>query len=143
VHSLRGVFLDLETVDVGDLDLGSLGGTLLHWDWYSHTHPAEIPRRIEAADVVVTNKCPLGSDVLSGAKQLRLVAVAATGTNNVDLEAARALGLTVCNIRDYCSEAVAQHVITLLLNLLTCAVASGAHRGSSVCWAAPSGRPGV
>jgi glycerate dehydrogenase len=119
VHSLKGVFLDLETVDVGDLDLAVLAGTLSHWDWHAHSHAAEIPRRIEAADVVVTNKCPLGRDALSGAKQLRLVAVAATGTNNVDLEAARELGLTVCNIRDYCSEAVAQHVITLLLNLLT------------------------
>lgn len=116
---LRGVFLDLETVDIGDLDLGRLAGTLEQWDWHSHTHPAEVPRRIEAAHVVVTNKCPLGQNVLSGAKQLRLLAVAATGTNNIDLEAARELGLTVCNIRDYCSEAVAQHVITLVLNLLT------------------------
>ncbi len=50
---------------------------------------------------------------------LRLVAVAATGTNNVDLEAARAARVTVCNIRDYCNEAVAQHTMTLMLNLLT------------------------
>ena len=119
MHSLRGVFLDLETVDIGDLDLSGLAGTLQHWDWHSHTHPAEVLRRIEAAQVVVTNKCPLDREVLSRAKPLRLVAVAATGTNNIDLEAAGELGLTVCNIRDYCSEAVAQHVITLLLNLLT------------------------
>lgn len=119
MQPLKGVFLDLETVDIGDLDRGGLARTLQHWDWHSHTHPEEVARRIETAHVVVTNKCLLDRKALSAAKQLRLVAVAATGTNNVDLEVARARRVTVCNIRDYCSEAVAQHVITLLLNLLT------------------------
>lgn len=119
VQLRKGVFLDLETVDRGDLDRHGLAASLSRWDWHAYTDSADLPRRIRDAEVVVTNKCPLQREVLAAAPQLKLVAVAATGTNNVDLAAARALGITVCNIRDYCSEAVAQHVVTLALNLLT------------------------
>jgi len=119
VRLLKGVFLDLETVDRGDLDRGGLAASLPQWDWHANTGNNDVAGRILDAQVVVTNKCPLQRDALAAARQLELVAVAATGTNNVDLEAARDFGVTVCNIRDYCSEAVAQHVIALLLNLLT------------------------
>jgi glycerate dehydrogenase len=113
------VFLDLETVDRGDLDRSRLTASLPRWDWHDWTDGSDVASRVGAADVVVTNKCRLDRGVLNEAARLRLIAVAATGTNNVDLEAARAAGITVCNIRDYCSEAVAQHTITLMLNLLT------------------------
>jgi glycerate dehydrogenase len=53
------------------------------------------------------------------APQLKLIALAATGSNNVDLDAAAEHGITVCNIRDYATDAVAQHTVTLMLNLLT------------------------
>jgi len=115
----RGVFLDLETVDCGDLDRGALLASLPAWDWHAFTCPGDIAKRIADAEVVATNKCILGRDQLAAAGRLRLIAVAATGTNNIDLSAAASLGITVCNIRDYCSEAVAQHVIALMLNLLT------------------------
>jgi glycerate dehydrogenase len=115
----KGVFLDLETLDCGDVDHSSLAACLPHWDWHAFSAAADIPGRVGDAQVVVSNKCQLNRDVLSGASELQLVAVAATGTNVVDLAAARDLNVTVCNIRDYCSEAVAQHVITLMLNLLT------------------------
>jgi glycerate dehydrogenase len=68
---------------------------------------------------VAANKCGLDRAALQQAKGLQLIAVAATGTNNVDLEAAAELGITVCNIRDYASDAVAQHTVTLMLNLLS------------------------
>lgn len=115
---MHGVFLDLASVDNGDLDRSSLEACLPRWDWHGYTSAAEASARIFGADVVVTNKCALDRQALSTAS-LKLVAVAATGTNNVDLTAAHDLGVTVCNIRDYCSESVAQHAITLLLNLLT------------------------
>jgi glycerate dehydrogenase len=114
----KGAFLDLETVDRGDLDRRRLTASLSRWDWHAFTDGADLPGRIRDAEVVVTNKCKLDRDLLADARHLRLVAVAATGTNNVDLAAARERGITVCNIRNYCSEAVAQHVITLVLNLL-------------------------
>lgn len=115
----KGVFLDLETVDGGDLDRSDLSACLLHWDWHDFSEPQLIAGRIQEADLVVTNKCVLDRVALRSAGNLKLIALAATGTNNVDLDTASEQGITVCNIRDYASSAVAQHVITLMLNLLT------------------------
>jgi glycerate dehydrogenase len=115
----KGVFLDLETVDNGDLDRGRLSSCLVDWDWHAFSEPQQIAGRIRTADVVISNKCVLDRAALESAENLKLVALAATGTNNVDLGAASDLGITVCNIRDYASNSVAQHAITLMLNLLT------------------------
>jgi glycerate dehydrogenase len=114
-----GVFLDLETVDIGDLDRDRLLSAVSSWRWHDHTMPAEVAARIAAARVVVSNKVPVSGGAMAAASRLELIAVAATGANNIDLEAAREQGITVCNVRDYCSNAVAQHVVTLILNLLT------------------------
>ena len=115
----KGVFLDLETVDNGDLDLGRLSSCLEDWDWHAFSEPQQIAGRIRTADVAISNKCVLDRAAMESAGNLQLIALAATGTNNVDLEAASALGITVCNIRDYATNSVAQHAITLMLNLLT------------------------
>ncbi len=115
----QGVFLDLGSLDDGDLDARSLDHTLPGWQWYAFTAPAKVSERIRNADVVVTNKCVLDRSTLTLARQLKLVAIAATGTNVVDLDAARDLGIRVCNVRDYATHSVAQHVITLILNLAT------------------------
>ncbi len=115
----RGVFLDLGSVNNRDLDLGALDRALPEWQFHEHTAAGECARRIADADVVISNKCELDRDALAGAVALKLIGVAATGTNNVDLEAAREYGITVCNVRAYATEAVAQHVVTLILNLLT------------------------
>jgi len=114
-----GVFLDLETVDSGDLDLGRLRSGVANWHWHQFSEPGDIPKRIAEAEVVICNKCVLNRAALERAPQLKLIALAATGSNNVDLDAAAQLGITVCNIRNYATDAVAQHTITLMLNLLT------------------------
>ena len=90
----RGVFLDLGSVDNGDLELGNLSRTLPDWQWHDFTAPSECPGRIADANVVISNKCVLDREVLSHAVALKLIAVAATGTNNIDLEAATELGIT-------------------------------------------------
>jgi glycerate dehydrogenase len=113
------VFLDLETVDNGDLDRGRLSSCLADWDWHAFSEPQQIPERIRMADVAISNKCVLDRAAMESAGNLQLIALAATGTNNVDLAAATELGITVCNIRDYATNSVAQHAITLMLNLLT------------------------
>ena len=115
----KGVFLDLETVDSGDLDRSRLSACLLDWDWHKFSEPQQIIERIQSADVVISNKCVLDEVALESAARLKLIALAATGTNNVDLEAASERGIVVCNIRDYASISVAQHAITLMFNLLT------------------------
>ena len=115
----QGVFLDLGSVDNGDLDTRKLDRSLPGWQWFDFTRADEVAERIRMADVVVTNKCVLDRQCLAQAGNLKLIAIAATGTNVVDLEAAAELGIAVCNVRDYATGSVAQHVITLMLNLVT------------------------
>jgi len=115
----QGVFLDLGSVDNGDLNMHVLDRTLPGWQWFDFTRPEQIPERIRDAEVVVTNKCVLDREILAHAKNLKLIAIAATGTNVVDLDAASEFGVAVCNVRDYATGSVAQHVITLILNLVT------------------------
>ncbi len=119
VNLSRGVFLDLGSVDNGDLDGRALDHSLPGWTWYEFTEPAEVGERIRQAEVVVSNKCVLDRNILLQAPELRLIAVAATGTNIIDIEAAAELSIAVCNVRDYATRSVAQHVITMILNLVT------------------------
>lgn len=115
----RGVFLDLGSVDNGDLDTRALDRALPGWQWYVFTHASETVGRIRSAEVVVTNKCVLDRQILVQSPKLRLIVIAATGTNVVDLEAAKDRGIVVCNVRDYASRSVAQHVMTMVLNLVS------------------------
>lgn len=114
---MHGVFLDLRSLDQGDLDLSALRATLPQWHFYDNTAPAEVAARIAEADVVVSNKVILNETLLAGAPKLKLIAIAATGTNNVDLVTAERLGISVCNIRRYATPSVVQHVFALLLDL--------------------------
>jgi glycerate dehydrogenase len=113
---LKTVFLDYDTVANGDLDLARLravAGDLILYD----SSETKIAQRIQDADVALLNKLDLTRELLSGAPRLKLVALAATGTNNVDLIAARELGIAVCNVRAYCTASVVQHVWGLILSL--------------------------
>ena len=83
----RGVLLDLDTIDRQDLDLSGLNRVCGHWDRYPGTQPDQVRERIRGAQVVVTNKVVLDRPILESAADLRLVCVAATGTNNLDLVA--------------------------------------------------------
>ena len=115
---MHGVVLDGESLGP-DLDLGGLCDELEHWDWYDRTGPAEVAPRIAAADIVVTNKVVLDAASLAAAERLRLICVAATGVNNIDLEAAAGAGITVCNAVGYATASVAQHTWALILTLAT------------------------
>jgi glycerate dehydrogenase len=84
---------------------------------HDRTSPPEVPQRIAEADIVVVNKVRLDAAALAGARKLRLVAVAATGTDNVDLQACRDRGITVCNIRQYAVHTVPEHTFALIFAL--------------------------
>jgi len=88
-------------------------------EWVEHprTTVDELEARLAGATIAIVNKLPFTSDLLARLPQLKLVAVAATGTNNVDLEAARRLGIAVTNIRGYAAHTVPEHVFSLLLAL--------------------------
>ena len=114
---MLGVFLDRDSLDCGDLDFDDLDRVLPDLDYYAATGPEQVAARIAEAEVVISNKVALDAAALRHAPRLRLICVAATGVNNVDLTAAARAGVTVCNCRGYGTPAVVQHVFALLLAL--------------------------
>ncbi|RUM93839.1 MAG: hypothetical protein DSZ28_06360 [Thiothrix sp.] len=72
-----------------------------------------VSARIANAEIIVTNKVPINKKDLRSAPSLKLIYIAATETNYFDIEAAHAAGITVCNVRDYATESVTQHVFSL------------------------------
>lgn len=82
------------------------------------TEPHHVAARLARANVVVTNKVPLDRTTLFDSESLRLVAVAATGYDVVDVEAARERGIDVVNVRAYANDSVPEHTMALLLALV-------------------------
>lgn len=113
------VFLDQASLDRNDLDLQPLRAAASNLTLYDATAPTEVAERIAGHQVVITNKVVLDGATLRACPDLQLVLVAATGTNNVDLEAARELGIAVSNCQAYGTAAVAQHTMMLMLVLIT------------------------
>ncbi|OUM25229.1 glycerate dehydrogenase [Pseudomonas sp. 1239] len=115
----RAVFLDHSSLDLGDLDLSRLRGCFDELQLHPATAPHEVAERLQGASVAITNKVHLDAAALAACPDLRLILVSATGTNNVDLQAARAQGIVVSNCQGYGTPSVAQHTLALLLALAT------------------------
>jgi glycerate dehydrogenase len=114
---MRGIFLDLDSVHPQDLDLSALRTCLTEWSFFDHTPAQQLAERLAGAQVVVTNKVRLTAEQLRDADALRLICVAATGTDNIDLPAAEQAGIVVSNARNYATASVAEAVLALLLTL--------------------------
>lgn len=114
--AMQIVILDGYTLNPGDLSFDALGafGKL---SVYDRTPEDEIARRLLGADIVFTNKTPIRSEHLAKANRLKYIGVLATGYDVVDIEAANERGIPVCNVPDYGTEAVAQHVFALLFEI--------------------------
>ena len=112
---MKLVVLDAETLGE-DLDLSPLKrfGEL---NVYPRTSADETAERIRNAEVVITNKVILDRETLMMAPRLKLVCIAATGMNNVDLEAAKGMGIAVKNVAGYSTPSVVQHTFALLFYL--------------------------
>jgi glycerate dehydrogenase len=110
-----GVFLDLASLAEADLDLSALRAVLPHWQMYPATASHQRLERLRDAAVAVVNKVVLDEPVLASARQLKLVCITATGTNNIDLQAAARLGIVVSNVTAYATDSVAQHVMMVML----------------------------
>lgn len=82
---------------------------------FPQTNADNVKERIKNAEVVITNKVPISREVLEEAKHLKFINVAATGYNNIDVEAASEYGVKVANVKRYSTEAVAQLVMTYML----------------------------
>ncbi len=113
----RGVILDLDTLHPDDLDLSDLHATLTEWTAHARTAPAEMSAHLQGAQVAITNKAVIDAQALAQAASLRLICIAATGTNNVDLAAAAARGIAVTNVRGYGTPSVVEHTFALILAL--------------------------
>ncbi|MBX8487083.1 2-hydroxyacid dehydrogenase [Pseudomonas cichorii] len=115
----RAVFLDHTSLDLGDLDLGALRESFGELVLHDSTSPDQVIDRLKGAQVAISNKIVLDANTFAACPDLKLVLVTATGTNNVDLAAAREHGVTVCNCQGYGTPSVAQHTLLLLLALAT------------------------
>jgi glycerate dehydrogenase len=113
---LKTVFLDYDTVSNGDLDTAALRAAADNLILYE-ANESRTAQRIHDADIALLNKLELSRELLFSAPKLKLVALAATGTDNVDLNAAQERGIAVCNVRAYCTASVVQQVWGLILSL--------------------------
>jgi glycerate dehydrogenase len=112
---MKIVVLDGYTLNPGDNpwdEVATLGEFVCH----ERTPGDRILERAKDADIILTNKTPLSADTLARLPKLRFVSVLATGYNIVDVKAARARGIAVANVPIYGTDAVAEHVFSLLLN---------------------------
>ena len=106
------------------LDADTLPGRTFHFDFphelavYGTTDAAETAVRVCGAHIVITNKVVISADIIADNPQLELIAVSATGVNNVDIGAAKAAGIAVCNVRAYGNESVAEHAFMLMIALM-------------------------
>lgn len=110
------VLLDAKTLG-DDLDLSILEkfGTFTSHDTTSQEETAE---RIEIADIIITNKVVITANMMEEAPRLKLICIAATGMNNIDLDAAKFKGIEVKNVAGYSTKSVVQHTFAMALYLL-------------------------
>lgn len=87
------------------------------WTEYEHTSAQQTVERAKEADIVITSKVVFSREVMQQLPKLKLIAITATGTNNVDLDAAKELGVTVKNVTGYSSVTVPEHVLGLIYAL--------------------------
>jgi glycerate dehydrogenase len=114
---VKAAFLDFDSLGPADIDTSRLRATLPGLELHGSTTVDQIAERIAGCEILLVNKVRLDRARLAAVPTLRLVVLAATGTDNVDLVAARDLGIAVCNIRNYATPSVVQHVFGLLLAL--------------------------
>lgn len=113
---MKLVFLDVKTM--GDIPNLSLLETFGNVTYYQTTRPDQTLGRIQDADIVITNKVVLDQSIIDQCPSLKLICVAATGTNNVDKVAAEKRGIPVKNAMDYSTQSVTQGTFSILFHLL-------------------------
>jgi glycerate dehydrogenase len=115
---MRSVFLDFDTATPdGDLDTTSLRRALPNLEFLGNTTEDNLVQAMAGHTIVLVNKLRISREAIAATPTLKLIVLAATGTNNIDLVAAREHGVGVCNLRDYCTASVAQHALAMLLML--------------------------
>lgn len=114
--NMKIVFLDADTIG-SDISLEPIS-TLGEFVTYPYSKPAEVFERIKDADVIITNKVIIGKEQIDAAPELKLICVAATGTNNVDIPYANSKGIPVKNAIGYSTESVVQVTFAMVLTMV-------------------------
>lgn len=112
------VVLDGYVINPGDLSWDVLKPYCDNLTIYGKTAPEEIQDRIRDCEILMTSKCQITREIMANAPKLKYIGETATGYNNIDVEAAKDLGVAVTYIPAYATDAVAQHTIALLLELV-------------------------
>jgi glycerate dehydrogenase len=114
--AMKIIITDGYTLNPGDLSWKAFekAGVV---EYYDRTLPFETIARTFGADIIITNKTIIDADTISAASHLKMIAVTATGYNNIDTEAAKKKGIVVCNVPGYGTHSVAQHTFALILEL--------------------------
>ena len=114
----QALFLDKASLYPDDLDFASLE-SIAQWKWFDNAivSATETQVCLQQAEILVSNKVMIDRAVIESCENLKLICVAATGVNNVDLIAAQEHGIKVCNARAYATASVTQHVFSLILSL--------------------------
>lgn len=113
---MHAVVLDADSLGQG-IDLSTIRQLTSELTIHAMSQPEQVVERLKDADIVLVNKVLLSANALASLPALRLVCVMATGTNNVDMQAAERLGIEVRNVNAYGTESVAQHTLSMLLSL--------------------------
>ena len=113
--SVRGIFIDKGTV--GKVDYSSLNQVLEKCTFYDTIDSDLLLKKYSNFEVLITNKVKFSEVMLKAFYNLKLICLTATGTDNIDLEAAEKLKIAVYNVPGYSTNSVAQHTFTLLLGL--------------------------
>lgn len=113
---MKIVFLDAKTIG-DDIDLSGFD-SLGEVTKYNFTTPEEAPERVKDADVLIINKVPINKNTVGTAKNLKLVCVTATGTNNLDKDYLDSHKIAWRNVAGYSTETVTQHTFAMLFYLL-------------------------
>ncbi|WAJ72288.1 D-2-hydroxyacid dehydrogenase [Catenovulum adriaticum] len=111
---MQAVFLDQNTF-IPSVSFSAIEKSVEHFVAYSHTPPDEIVTRCQNADIIVTNKVLITQAIIAQLPNLKLICVAATGTNNIDITAAEKANIKVLNVAGYSTHSVSQYVFSQLL----------------------------
>ena len=112
---MKAAFLDYGTLGPG-IDTASLD-QLVEVEYYDYSPPNEISGRLRDVEIGIVNKARVDAATMVANPGLKFIVLAATGSDNVDLQTARQRSIAVANIRNYCTPAVVQHVFALILAL--------------------------
>jgi glycerate dehydrogenase len=136
---MNGVFLDSASLG-NDVNLDAFDNLPINWFKYPQTSPEQTLERLKDAEIALTNKVVINDEHFKACPNLRYIGILATGTNNVDLNAAKQYNVAVTNVIKYGTPSVVQHTFALILNLsihlqnYLSAVKNGEWQNSPLFW---------